>query len=355
MVNYCNHIVENQIWRVSCCSVAPVSLLGVLMKLQPLCCNQGAVGGNTARLPLNLFALFNHNQHIYFPALVAAAKRIITTNVSRLCNPVDLVNLRSRRPVILTDIFGSRITKSNPKAQNQIKAKDKCVLLIESSVSEIKSPVSPSQRDRPSLFLDNQSAGRISTDQNPHPLYSVDTLFKHNGATSVRSVIDGCVQGSLLSDTTERSLQISCFLWRVTFNQRASAVFLFCFVSRQWTQSDTARFYVWSVHCWSGLGSEVDTGQRAIWDLCHLSGHNAPRLPTYIQLFKSVSAGWSKGQPINMTSDLLLHRAFIYSQYVKGCDIWWEDTLSEAPPASGSKVKNVWKTKCVNEWERTKK
>lgn len=124
MVNYCNHIVENQIsWRVSCCSVAPVSLLGVLMKLQPLCCNQGAVGGNTARLPLNLFALFNHNQHIYFPALVAAAKRIITTNVSRLCNPVDLVNLRSRRPVILTDIFGSRITKSNPKAQNQIKAK----------------------------------------------------------------------------------------------------------------------------------------------------------------------------------------------------------------------------------------
>lgn len=226
MVNYCNHIVENQIsWRVSCCSVAPVSLLGVLMKLQPLCCNQGAVGGNTARLPLNLFALFNHNQHIYFPALVAAAKRIITTNVSRLCNPVDLVNLRSRRPVILTDIFGSQITKSNPKAQNQIKAKDKCVLLIESSVSEIKSPASPSQRDRPSLFLDNQSAGRISTDQNPHPLYSVDTLFKHNGATSVRSVIDGCVQGSLLSDTTEPSLQISCFLWRVTFNQRASAVF----------------------------------------------------------------------------------------------------------------------------------
>lgn len=44
-------------------------------------------------------------------------------NVSRLCNPVDLVNLRSRRLVILTDIFGSQITKSNPKAQNQIKAK----------------------------------------------------------------------------------------------------------------------------------------------------------------------------------------------------------------------------------------
>lgn len=55
-----------------------------------------------------------------------------------------------------TYIFGSQITESNPKAENQIKTR---VLLTESSVSEIKSPVSPSQRDRPSLFLDNQSAG----------------------------------------------------------------------------------------------------------------------------------------------------------------------------------------------------
>lgn len=64
-------------------------------------------------------------------------------------------------------------------------------VLIESSVYKMKSPVSPSQTDCPSLFSDNQSAGQISTDHNSHRFYSADTLFTHSGATSVQSVTDG--------------------------------------------------------------------------------------------------------------------------------------------------------------------
>lgn len=57
--------------------------------------------------------------------------------------------------------------------------------LIESSVYETIPHVSLSQSDCPSLFWDNQSAGRTSADHNSRPFHAVDTLFKHNGATSV--------------------------------------------------------------------------------------------------------------------------------------------------------------------------
>lgn len=157
----------------SVCLVALWHLLGVFDEAQAPCCNQGAVGApGAARIRNELHWITTStfiSQHGLLQQLHKVLKQTVYSALSdimaKYCTSVWV--MANKLPLTFNWQGGQHWFW----ADDQIKTKTNAMfVLTERSVYEIKSPVSPLRRDGPSLFLDNQPAGQISTDHHSRPL-----------------------------------------------------------------------------------------------------------------------------------------------------------------------------------------